>query len=342
VWNQMAESDGYIYDFIKSVQMPLFMAVSGYLAGLGHRERNFSETLKLIFKRGQAYLIPFFVWPVLLHPLSAVSEIKGILFQLDKGLWFLMTLFVVTVVTLLSQWISFRISSLFGGKHNEKHHKTIQPILFLGFIGIWYVLFFLQGRSSFTFLSPNLTLSYLLFYVAGYVWTAYVAQEDVFKRFFGGVFGEGQNGSGAKLINIVWWTLCVGFVVCIIALDLQRMGGLKDLLVQMAVSAVGVIVCFVGIYRQKKGRIKDYLALLGNVTLEFYIFQYALHGAFVKYRNLGDMQYNLYSLNGLITVVLTLVLMLVISIAGCFVIKNIPILDGVLFGHINRIKNHKQ
>jgi len=67
-----------------------------------------------------------------------------------------------------------------------------------------------------------------------------------------------------------------------------------------------------------------------------------LSDIYVKYRNLGDMQYNLYSLNGLITVVLTLVLMLVISIAGCFVIKNIPILDGVLFGHINRIKNHKQ
>ena len=84
VWNNLSANDPYVYDFIKAVQMPLFMIVSGYLAGLGMKKRTFAETAGLIGKRAVSYLLPFFVWPMLLHPAHPLREIAGILWQFDK------------------------------------------------------------------------------------------------------------------------------------------------------------------------------------------------------------------------------------------------------------------
>lgn len=325
VWNNMAPQDSYVYDFIKSVQMPLFMAVSGYLAGLGQKRRNLKEMGSLLLKRGQAYLIPFFIWPILLHPLHPLLETKGILFQLDKGLWFLMTLFVATVVSELAQWVSYQFCPA------EKEKKLLQPILYLIVIFLFYVLFFLQGRSDFTLLGPSLTLSYLPFYVGGYVST-YLTQEKCVKP-----ENAGQRRIFQAALWVLWALAGALFLGMIVLFDLQASGGIKELAVQMAAGAFGTFFCFWGIYHIKKGKAYGGLARIGNITLELYIFQYALHGVFVRSRGLGDTPYCLYTGSGVLIVLLTFLLMWFVSIPGIYIIRKIPLLDALLFGRLQRL-----
>ena len=57
-WNHM--EDGYIYDAVKVIQMPLFMLVSGYVCGIGRRIKNLAGYGAVLKKRMLAYLVPFF------------------------------------------------------------------------------------------------------------------------------------------------------------------------------------------------------------------------------------------------------------------------------------------
>lgn len=318
VWNNLSNMDPYVYDFIKSVQMPLFMMISGYLAGIRIAKRNFADTVWLIAKRAVSYLVPFFVWPMLLHPMHPVREMKGILFQLDKGMWFLMTLFIVSAVTLIAQYVADLIRA---GYTNE----VIRFVLFACVIAGFYVLFFIQGRLGVEFLSPSLTVMYLPYYVIGYSLTAYVKRLGLWKCSI-----RKQNVSVAILAII--------FLSLVLGTDLQKMNGMPDLILQMTAGLLGSAVCFYCIYHLKDIKFKKVLSRLGTVTLELYIFQYAMHAFFVKIRNLGDVQYNLYCFEGVLTVLVTFVIMCVISAAGIWIISKVKLLDMLLFGHIKLVK----
>lgn len=320
VWNHMSDTDPYLYDFIKSVQMPLFMMVSGYLAGMGFCKRSLKETGRLLGKRAVAYLTPFFVWPILLHPMHPIAQIKGILFQLDRGLWFLMTLFLVTAVTLIAQWLAFLVT-----RTNENSVTIWQFAAFAVFTALFYAFFFVQGRTAYTFLSPSLTLSYLPFYIAGYVWTAYVQRNSLWK-------------ANVRMTWVLWGIGTVVFAGLVFLFDLQKSEGMGDLLLQMFTGMVGCFVCFYGIYHIRAGKVKQFLATIGTLTLELYIFQYAMHDAFVKIRGLGEAQYSLYCMQGVITAVITFCLMWAVSIPAVWLIKKIPLLDAILFGHVKLLK----
>ena len=45
-WNHM--EDGYIYDVIKVIQMPLFIMVSGYLCGIGRRVSDLTQYWRIL------------------------------------------------------------------------------------------------------------------------------------------------------------------------------------------------------------------------------------------------------------------------------------------------------
>jgi len=75
VWNQMAESDGYIYDFIKSVQMPLFMMVSGVLAAMKVKATGSGSGMKKIGARAVSYLLPFFSWFVAVYLFTHIKSL---------------------------------------------------------------------------------------------------------------------------------------------------------------------------------------------------------------------------------------------------------------------------
>ena len=74
VLNGLHETDTFLYDMIESVQMPLFMLVSGILASMGVKRTGSGSGLKKLGARAIAYLVPFFSCIVLLYGHSGAKH----------------------------------------------------------------------------------------------------------------------------------------------------------------------------------------------------------------------------------------------------------------------------
>lgn len=202
VLNELA--DPYLYDAIAAVQMPLFMAVSGYLAGRRHdnlgQNPDLKRSVKTFGKRSVTYLVPFFTWMILVSFPHCLQELKTELFHLDYGLWFLATLWIITLVHMIASYLAdysaYAVSmngaavsqsaveneskticsqdemekrDCHGSYKVGRKEKAMQILVYCLVVFICYVGFFLQARSGNTFLSPSLTVRYLPFYVVAYL-----------------------------------------------------------------------------------------------------------------------------------------------------------------------------
>ena len=83
VLNGLNEDDPYIYDAIKSVQMPLFMFVSGIVAARG------SLGINKLKSRAFSYMVPFFSWFVLSFFIARIRDaLRGLEVTLSPGVFF--------------------------------------------------------------------------------------------------------------------------------------------------------------------------------------------------------------------------------------------------------------
>ena len=317
--------DPYLYDAIAAVQMPLFMLAGGYGAGLlpidlSQRPDGTGWRKKLI-RRSVAYLLPFFSWMFLTHPTNFFEELQLQLFALDRGLWFLMTLWIVTLITMAASYgADFGAWCLGKMKIDEQKIKICRFLIFLFFTGICYVGFVMQGRYGSGFLSPSLTVKYLPFYVIGYLWTTYILPLTRTEK---------QDKKGEILI----WTLSIPlFLFMIIKFDTILVTDTRSLMLQMGTSFLGSFVCFYGIYHFARGKLQKGLSFLGKYTLEIYV----LHFRFARLLGIGKRQPALYSLEALGWIIAAFVVMSILTAACIFVIKKIRILDLLLFGKMRK------
>lgn len=307
--------DPYLYDAIAAIQMPLFMAVSGFTAGRKPLDfsckPDFKKQLATFSRRTVSYLVPFFIWLWLTHLTNPFAELKLQLFALDRGLWFLMTLWIVTLVTMGASFAA-DCAAWKLGKSNVA--KGVLRFLIFGMVtGICYIGFVLQGRSGNTFLSPSLTVKYLPFYVVGYLWALYVA--PFISRY-------------KTALRLLWIAAFCGFVYLIAAFDMITVKGAGDLLMQMAASFLGVYVCFYGVYHFAAGGLKKLLSFVGQYTLEIYV----LHFRFARLLGFGDKGLKPYSPEAIGWVVAAFVVMSLLTAACIFLIKKVKVLDLLLFG----------
>lgn len=322
--------DPYLYDAIAAVQMPLFMLAGGYSAGL--LSPNLSKKpdglgwRKKLMRRSASYLLPFFSWMFLTHPTNFLEELRLQLFALDRGLWFLMTLWIVTLITMAASYgADFGAWCLGKVGMDEKKRKICRFLIFLLFTGICYVGFVMQERYGSGFLSPSLTVKYLPFYVTGYLWAMYVLP---FLR----------SKKREKKGEILVWTLSViAFLLIIIKFDTVLVTDLRSLVLQMSASFLGSFACFYGIYHFAVGRLKKGLSFLGKYTLEIYV----LHFRFARLLGIGKRQPALYSLEASGWIIAAFVVMSILTAVCIFVIKKIWLLDLLLFGKVQKNKKEK-
>ena len=143
-------SSNYLYRFIYSFHMPLFMFLAGLMSGA-----KGSISLESIKKRAIQLLIPFFCWPLavgLTHWNTFSFQVyPQIIDKPDCGLWFLWVLFFISAIfyfcNTLSKWTRINEECLTGVL------AIILPGIYLitkynhfGFALIsWHFLFFWVG-----------------------------------------------------------------------------------------------------------------------------------------------------------------------------------------------------
>lgn len=343
-------ADPYLYDAIAAVQMPLFMAVSGYIAGLKKPEAverpDLAKRAAVLGKRSISYLVPFFSWMVIVSFPHCLKELKTELFHLDYGLWFLATLWIVNLVCMIAALLAdFAEYKYCQGKMKRKGLNVVLKneavsdnaestvkcnsglwlrfIIFCLVVLCFYIGFFLQARSGNTFLSPSLTVRYLPFYVAAYLF-AYHIRPVLQKKETGRLVGH------TGLVNVLWLLCLAAFVYLVYAFDMVVVTGITTLVVQMAASFLGVFVCFYGIAHFCRGRLQKLLAFVGQYTLEIYV----LHFRFARILHLSEKNLTPFHADTILWVVAAFVVMSVLTVIFISALKQLWITDFLCFGKI--------
>ena len=309
VLNNMA--DGIVYDAIKAVQMPLFMMISGWLVGRRPLFVTAEEFGRQFGKRAVSCLVPFVSWIFITNVTDFPGKLLRVLYQPDTGLWFLLTLFLLS---------TFLLFALF-----------VRDGLKLGWPGFGIALFLEAGLlclhylSGNTFLGPALTVNYFPFYIGGFLLGCF--GERIWKR-----MGTRPMRGGS--------ILCVmglaAFLFLVLRYDMVYAHSRPEWLLQLLTSALGSSVCFFMIYNCPDGRLKQFLAWTGKYTLEIYV----LHFRFATILGLKDKGLSLYSLQGVCGVTASFLLMSVLTAFCIYMFKRLAITDLLLFGKTTRIHRH--
>lgn len=307
--------DPYLYDFIKAVQMPLFMIVSGYLCGHGRKVSSWVEYQTILKKRAVSYLIPFFSWLTVMHIGDLKTAYQTILFQLDYGLWFLAVLFLLTFMVYTAQWVS----EILG-----VNKKWLSEIVFWGVYGFFCMILVVQILTGNSLFSPYLTILYVPFYMAGYLIGNYG------KKFL--CWGTQENGKidckNSFLIRLGVILLTLLFFYLVAAKDLNSMETRMDTLQQMLASVCGCAAIIYGVLLLKEGKIKNIFAKLGNYTLEIYV----IHYHFANMLNFHERNYEFYSPEGMVFAAASFFAMSAATFCCIWLMKKIRILDFLFFG----------
>ena len=313
VHNQM--EDPYVYDFIKAVQMPLFMIISGYLCGQGRKISNLKTYGKIMAKRALTYLVPFFSWLTLMHWDHLAEAYKKIFFELDFGLWFLAVLFLLTFMVYTAQ--------LAAAKFRETSYLVSEMIFWMVY-GAFCCVLVLQILTGNNFLSPYLTIIYVPFYMLGY------AAGNYGKQFFcWNDSGKGKiDCKNNRLIQMGMIAAAAVFFVLVAVKDLNSMESKLDIMVQMAASFLGSAAIIYGVFWWKEGRCKAFFSRIGLYTLEIYV----LHYHFANILNFHHVQYEFYTLEGALFVAASFAAMCAVTFVFLWLLKKVKILDFLLFG----------
>lgn len=296
VHNQM--TDPYLYDVIKSLQMPLFFLISGYLAGKGTKIRDFMQYRERMKKRAVSYLLPFFSWLLLQHMTDIPRAVRTVLFQLDYGLWFLMALFLFTWMAYTAQLVQAKVKK-----------EWAFWLFFLGSSGL-VLLSYLAGV---TFLSPSLLIIYLPYYISAYFLGLHPKSlrqiPDVVRR--PAVYAGG-----------------LVFLMMAAALDLVTVTGITMLGLQTLASFLGCMAVIQAVLDWRENRVKTKLAWLGRYTLEIYV----LHYQFATVLNPNRTSRIFWSASGILYSLSAFVVMSVITAALIYIISQVRWFRLFLFG----------
>ncbi len=296
VHNKM--TDPYLYDVIKSIQMPMFFLISGYLAGAGSKIVGFKQYKEKMIKRAVAYLLPFFSWLVIQHITFVPRALKTVLFQLDYGLWFLMVLFLFTWMTYTAQLVQTRVKRDWG--------------FWVPFLGSCMIIL-LAYLAGVTFLSPSLLVVYLPYYIVAY-----------FSGMYPALPGKIPVGIQQKLA----YGGGLVFLVMAAVLDLVTVTGMVMLGVQTFASFLACLALIRLVLDWKDCKMKSRLAVLGQYTLEIYV----LHYQFATVLNWSQKTYMFWSLSGLLYSAAAFGVMSLITAVGIYLIDRVKVLRLLLFG----------
>lgn len=158
--------DSLLFQVIWTLQMPLFIIISGYVTRYSRPLVDVAGLLKFIKKRSLAYLMPWAVWTLVVRAAifgkTQYFNPEFLFWQTDSGYWFLLTIWTIAMV--------FGVADLLSNKI-VKDKKIVNIFLHLAFCGIGTIVLCAIGYVlGLSFLGIKLTLYYLPIYLIGYLY----------------------------------------------------------------------------------------------------------------------------------------------------------------------------
>ena len=308
-----------IFRVIWSLQMPLFVVVSGFFAGDGR--------LSHIPKRARTYLIPFvscFLLKMLVfaHRLDIVRWLSELPFNMENSLWYLFVLFVLCTTHIFALALANKIEK------DEKNAKNC--VLYTLFFGIFLIpeaLLCLFISSS--FLAVKLVLYYAVFFWCGRMWR--VLTERL----------PSAPDAVQNRIRAVADALCIAVGIAYLWFishkDIYGLGeGIRDIAFRMLISMLGVYLVIKAVFAtyRAESRTWRFFSHIGKYTLEIYYLHYLCIFQALRYLVplTGKITAPVFSVEGLVALVLYYFVLLALSFILMTLINSSPYLSFIVFG----------
>ncbi len=155
----------FIFRVSWSLQMPLFFIISGYVTRYSRPIKTGVDLWRFVKKRTLAYLLPWVVWTFAVRGFIFGQEdfldVKYLLWHMDSGYWFLVTLWCIVVIYGISDYLSNTFA---------KHNKAFNILTHLACMaGGACALIGVGSVAGMSFLDIKLTLYYIPMYSCGYL-----------------------------------------------------------------------------------------------------------------------------------------------------------------------------
>ena len=218
----------FLFNIIWSLQMPLFILISGYVTKYSRPISDGKGLWKYVKRRTVAYMLPWAVWSFFVRGVifgeRGFLDVKHLLWNMDSGYWVLATIWTISMIFGVASFVAERLS---------KENLLKRQIVLLGcYLAGMVLLVGIGAISGLSFFAIKLTLYYMPFYYAGFL---YGQLDDKIK----------ESETGKKIIDSVVAVCFVVWLFVILRFSLYEMsdGGFAIIL-RAATSLAGCIaVC---------------------------------------------------------------------------------------------------
>lgn len=157
--------DSFIFQIIWTLQMPLFILISGYVTRYSKPITSTSLLLKHLKKRSISYLLPWVIWTFIIRGLilnqTNFFNLKHLFWNMDTGYWFLVTIWTISIIYGCSDYLS--------NKFKAENVRTKIFLHLLCFVIGMIILVLVGLLTGYDFFCLKLTLYYIPFYFLGYI-----------------------------------------------------------------------------------------------------------------------------------------------------------------------------
>ena len=250
----------FLFNIIWSLQMPLFILISGYVTKYSRPISDSKGLWKYVKRRTIAYMLPWAVWSFVVRGIifgqDRFLNVRSLLWSMDSGYWFLATIWTISMIFGMASFIAERLS-------NESVLKK-QVVLLMCYLAGMVLLAGIGLLLGLSFFAIKLTLYYMPFYYAGFLYGQF--DDKIMK-----------SESGKKAVDCA---VAICFVIWLYVILRHSLYDMADsgfaIILRAATSQAGCIaVCGLckGIFSDKIG---GALAWIGKHSLEVYLTHYLL------------------------------------------------------------------
>lgn len=313
-WTSVGYEQSKLFQYAWVTQMPLFFAISGYCSNYSDNSATLSSQ---IGKKTIQLLVPFCIWTWgirgLVLGMWKYFDLKTFLYQLDSSYWFLISLFILSVVGILSNKAASKISGLIKTNKEDTYRIIIKFTLYFTFVGLIYLFGVIVGSE---FMAIKQTIYYSLFYAFGMLLNCSLVNRTKREKCTDAAFCIGlfiliilinhyDFTVGSKGILLICFNVIAAFCGCIITADVIRK--LDPVL--------------------NNNTIGHCLSYVGRHTLELYLIHPFLVGLISK-----ETIYDYSTAQGVIVVFMNVGITIAISSLCVFIISKYKHLNLFLFG----------
>lgn len=250
-------SESPIFNVIWSLQIPLFMIISGYVTKYAKPIGNRGEYYYYLGKRSLSYILPWVVWTIFVKVFLLGSAdllyITRIIFSMDSGYWFIFSLWTICIIFGTATYFTHKITQ-------NKLLCNVITILFSIVLSLGLLVVGMEAGMN--FLGIKLTLYYLPFFYLGYLYT--IIEKEFYEKSW---FKDAKHA--AILLAIVIYVFIILRINLYSAEDT-----LTNIIIRITASISGCAVVFYTIsqvFMHLNENIRKLIITAGRYSLELYI-----------------------------------------------------------------------